>query len=124
MLVREYTSKPKKTSTPEKAEELVRKLRKEHEKLVKGMFEFLDAQGGWLDFSYRFFKGEPVQTFRINHGEIVEIPMGIVKHLNNCYKKVRMLDPNLPANGIRSNVTKTSRTRFTPSEFLPQVEVA
>lgn len=92
------------------------KLRKEGEKLCKGMFEFLDAQGGWLDFSYRFFPGEPIRTIRINHGEIVDLPMMLVKHLNNIWKKVRAMPENLDKD--QAPVTKYSRTRFTPMEVM------
>lgn len=112
-------------------EEKIKKLRKEHEKLVKGIFEFTDAQGGWLDFSYRFFPGEPILTIRLTHGEICDLPMGIVKHLNNCYKKVRLFDVNgngstIPdgvqltdsSRGVPSTYTKTSRVRFTPMDMM------
>lgn len=110
---------------PEVTEERVKKLRKEHDRLVKGMFEFVDAQGGWLDFSYRWFKGDPLLTIRLTHGEICELPMGIVKHLNNTMKKVRKFDIDRPdkateisGRGIPSSYTKQSRIRFTPMEVM------
>lgn len=100
----------------------MKKIRKEGEKLVKGMFEFIDAQGGWFDFSYRFFPGEPIRTVRINHGEIVDLPMVLVKHLNNIYKKVRIPpeNNNEEISPMASNkyMTKFSRTRFTPMDVL------
>lgn len=98
------------------AKSKIEKMRKEGEKLVKGMFEFIDAQGGWFDFSYRFFPGDPIRTIRIIHGEIVDIPMILVKHLNNVYKKVRTLPDNLDAG--KPSVMKYSRTRFTPMDVL------
>jgi len=104
-----------------KAKEKMEKARKEGEKLVKGMFEFLDAQGGWLDFSYRFFPGEPIRTVRINHGEIVDLPMILVKHLNNIYKKVRTMNREMAESGslkIPATTMKTSRTRFTPMDVI------
>lgn len=126
MEIKEYRKSPKNTMLPEKREELLKKLRKEHDKLVKGMFEFVDAQGGWLDFTYRFFKDEPIYTVRLVHGEICELPMGIVKHLNNTYKKVRSFGN--AANGLSAGViekgripttyTKQSRIRFTPMDYM------
>lgn len=120
MEVVELHKKVKHTADPAKTEELTKKLRKEHEKMVKGMFEFIDAQGGWLDFSYRYFKDEPIRTIRLTHGEICDLPMGIVRHLNNCVKKIRTigkeLDPN--ARGVPMTVTKQSRVRFTPMDML------
>lgn len=100
-------------------------MRKEHDKPVKGMFEFLDAQGGWLDFNYRIFPDEPILTIRLVHGEICELPMGIVKHLNNTKKKVRKFGlgdaqrgGELPTRGLPSTFDVVSRVRFTPTEVL------
>jgi len=98
-------------------EEKIKKMRKEGEKLVKGMFEFVDAQGGWLDFSFRYFPGDPIQTIKIIHGEICEIPTILMKHLNNVYKKIRTMPDNLDA-GKKGVVTKISRTRFTPMDAM------
>jgi hypothetical protein len=101
-------------------EEEIKKLRKEHEKPVKGMFEFLDAQGGWLDFTYKFFPGDDIQQFRLTHGEICELPMGIVKHLNNTKKKVRKLNLQMEASqrGVPTSYEVRSRVRFTPISVL------
>jgi len=99
------------------AKEKMEKLRKEGQKMIKGMFEFIDAQGGWLDFSYRFYPGEPVRTVHITHGEIVDLPKDLVKHLNNVYKKVRKMSPQLDESGKALKmgvVERFSRTRFTP----------
>jgi hypothetical protein len=108
---------PSESQKTEVAEKL-KKLRKEGEKMIKGMFEFVDAQGGWLDFSYRFFPGDPIRTVKINHGEVVDIPMILAKHLNNVYKKVRCLPDN--ADKGRGAITKISRTRFTPMDMLTE----
>jgi len=120
--VKEIHKKKINKGDPVKTEEMVKKMRKEHEKLQKGMFEFIDAQGGWLEFSYRFFKDDPLMTIKITHGEICDLPMGIIKHLNNCVKKVRTLMPmqgnEQNARGIPQTVTKFSRMRFTPVDMM------
>jgi hypothetical protein len=102
-------------------EEKIKKMRKEGEKMVKGMFEFVDAQGGWLDFSYRFFPGEPIRCVKIIHGEIVDVPMILAKHLNNVYAKIRMPSPELDESGRalkQGSITRRSRTRFTPVDMM------
>jgi hypothetical protein len=99
-----------------KGAEKLKKMRIEADKLVKGMFEFLDAQGGWLDFNYRFFPDEPIRTVRIVHGEICDIPMCLVKHLNNIWVKVRTLPKNLDVD--KPFIEKRSRTRFTPMDVM------
>jgi hypothetical protein len=106
---------------PEKYQELVKKLRAEHEKPVKGMFEFLDAQGGWLDFVYRYFKDDPIYTIRLTHGEICELPMGIVKHLNNTKKKIRTFgtkEYDAQTRGVPKTYEVQSRIRFTPMDVM------
>ena len=116
MEIKEIHPKSKPAFNAEKRDEALKTLRKQHEKLVKGMFEFTDAQGGWLDFSYRFFKDQPMMTIRLTHGEICELPMGIVKHLRNTRKKIRKFTGNLTniARGVPSTVEYTSRVNFTP----------
>ncbi len=102
--------------------DMLKKMRKDSEKLVKGMFEFIDAQGGWFDFSYRIFPGEPIQTYHFTHGEICEIPMGVVKHINNTKKKIRKFGIDkggqLPERGLPSTYEVQSRIRFTPMDVL------
>lgn len=120
MEIRELTKKLKNTLPPQERDELVKKNRKEDDKLITGMFEFLDAQGGWLDFTYRKYPGEPVKVIKLIHGEICDLPMGIVKHLNNTKKKIRRYSMELPASGQRvpRSYDTVSRVRFTPMSVL------
>ena len=92
-----------------KAKELMDALRKEHSKLVKGKFEFIDAQGGWLEFNYRFFPEDLLVTYKLTHGEECEIPMGLVKHLNNTKKKIRTFASELGNRGVPSSFESISR---------------
>jgi len=104
----------------------LKKMRTEHEKLKKGMFEFVDAKGGWFDFANRTFPGEPTKVFRLTHGEICELPMGIIKVLNNTKRKIRSIGLNnganrgneLPDRGLPSTYTVESRVRFIPMDVL------
>lgn len=120
MEVREITTKIKNTLPPAERDELVKKMRKEDDKIRTGMFEFLDAQGGWLDFSYRKYPGETVKIIRINHGEICDLPMGLIKHLNNTKKKVRKYNLEIGADGKRPprSYDVVSRCRFTPTDVM------
>lgn len=109
---------PPSESERAKSKSMMEKLRKEGEKMIKGMFEFIDAGAGWLDFSYRFFPGESIKTVKITHGEICDVPMVLAKHLNNIYVKVRTMPEN--ADMGRGSVMKRSRTRFTPIDMLSE----
>ena len=97
--------------------DLIKKARKEYEKPCKGMFEFIDTQGGWIDFTDRPFPGDPIRTYHINHGEICELPMGLVKRLNNTKKKVRKGTMDVDGQTLKS-YDLISRLRFTPTDFM------
>jgi len=120
MEVRELNKKSPKTLPPQEREELVKKMRKEDDKIMTGMFEFLDAQGGWFEFAYRKYPGEAIQMIKMIHGEICDLPMGIIKHLNNTKRKVRRYSMELPASGQRPprSYETISRLRFTPTNVL------
>jgi hypothetical protein len=118
MKIIELARKKHNTFNKDERKEREAKLRKEHSVMRKGMFEFTDAQGGWIDFTYRFFPDDPIYHIHLTHGEIVDIPMGIVKHINNTMKKVRVMNPELPKNGIATTFEKTSRIRFIPMDVL------
>jgi len=120
MEVVEINKKQKKTLPPLERDALVKKMRAEDDKIRTGMFEFLDAQGGWLDFSYRKYPGESIKIIHIIHGEICDLPMGIIRQLNNTKKKVRRYNLELPSNGgkVPRTYDTTSRCRFTPTDVL------
>ena len=120
MEVRELNKKLKKTLPVAEREELIKKMHKEDDKIITGMFEFLDAQGGWLEFAYRKYPGESIQMIKMIHGEICDLPMGIVKHLNNTKKKVRRYSMELAAAGQKNprSYETVSRVRFTPTNVL------
>ena len=120
MEIFELKKKQLNTYDPAQRETMYKEMRRKHEKLVKGKFEFIDAQGGWFEWSYRAFKGELFQKIKFFHGEICEIPMGWVKHLNNTIRKVRKYSIELPAQGgkVARTFEPQSRVRFTPMDYL------
>jgi hypothetical protein len=120
MEVRELHKKLPNTLPPQERDELVKKMRREDDKVRKGMFEFLDAQGGWLEFAYRKYPGEAIQMIKLVHGEICDLTMGLIKHLNNTKRKIRRYSLEIPATGGRvpRSYETVSRVRFTPMDVL------
>jgi hypothetical protein len=120
MEVRELHKKQKNSLPAAERDELVKKMRKEDDKVRTGMFEFLDAQGGWLEFSYRKYPGEPIQMIKLIHGETCDLPMGVIKHLNNTKRKIRRYSMELPVGGQRipRSFETVSRVRFTPTDVF------
>jgi hypothetical protein len=49
---------------------------------VKGIFRFHERKGGTLDFSYKFYKGDPIEDYHLTDDQVYEIPLGVAKHLN------------------------------------------
>lgn len=109
-----------------KAKELLEAMRKEHSPMVKGKFEFVDAGSGFIEFNYRIFPEDLLVAYKFVHNEICEIPMGLVKHLNNTVKKIRRFGlesdttrgSELPDRGVPSTFECTSRIRFIPENVL------
>lgn len=122
MRVVQHGAKELKVADKATREELLKNLSKKYRKLVKGRFEFTDAQGGEFSFNYKFLPEDLYLTYHIVHGEETELPMGVVKHLNNTYKKIRMFDPNIdkygPSRGVPSTYERVSRVKFIPTEFI------
>lgn len=101
---------------------MIKKMRAEDEKLVKGKFEFTEAEGGFFQFSYRYYPGDMIQQFTFVHDEICTIPMGIVKHLNGSKKKIRRYKNIEQASSgpikAPQHYDTISRVRFVPVEYL------
>lgn len=121
MEIRELHKKKTNTMPAVEREKLVKEQRAADDKIRTGMFEFLDAQGGWLDFTYRKYPGESIKMIRLTHGEICDLPMGIIRHLNNTKKKVRRynLQLALDSNGKTPRSFEViSQVRFTPMDVM------
>ena len=122
MKVREHNPKVRNTRSKKDVEDLIAKKRKEDEKMIKGHFEFSEAEGGFFEFTYKIYPGDPIRTVQIIHGEVCEIPFGVMKILNNSKRKIsRYKNVEQPHSGpIRAprTVETTSRMKFIPVEYL------
>jgi hypothetical protein len=122
MEVRELRKKIKNHKPKAEVEAMIKQMRKEDDKMVKGQFEFTEAEGGFFEFALRLYPGDQIQMFQLVHGEICTIPMGVVKHLNGTKKKIRRYaNVEQPSNGpVKTPKTyeTISRVRFVPSDYL------
>lgn len=55
---------------------------KKKQKLVKGRFCFYEVPGGIMRFYYKWSKSDPGKHYKLLDGEICELPLGVVQHLN------------------------------------------
>lgn len=122
MEVRELRKKIKNHKPKAEVEAMIKKMRAEDEKLIKGQFEFTEAEGGFFEFALRLYPGEQIQVFTLLHGEICTIPMGVVRHLNGTKKKIsRYKDVQQTDKGplkLPKEYVTSSRVRFTPVDYL------
>lgn len=122
MRVVELNRKKTNTKSKPEVEEMIKKMRKEYNVMIKGQFEFVDAEGGFFSFTERMFPGDPISTIQLIHGEICEIPVGLAKRLNNTKQKIsRYKDVEQMHNGpIRPPriVETKSRVRFVTTDVL------
>ena len=122
MLVKSVSKRIVNHKPKTEVDDMIKKMRKEDDRLVKGQFEFTEAEGGFFDFTYRIYPGDPIQHYTLVHGEICELPYGVVKHLNGTKKKIRRYSnvEQAPTGGIKTPKTfdTISRVRFVPSDFL------
>jgi hypothetical protein len=51
-------------------------------RLVKGRFQCHEAKGGSIEFVFKKFKGDKVQKYKLRDGGEYELPISVVKHLN------------------------------------------
>jgi hypothetical protein len=116
----EIGKKVKHTMPAEQRTALIKKCRDEDEKMIHGQFEFLDAVGGFFEFSYRKYPGQPLTIIKLIHGETCDLPRGAMKQINGSVQKIRRYDLNMPFEGGKPPRTFTtkSRVRFTPSDYL------
>jgi hypothetical protein len=60
--------------------------RKKDREMVRGIFRFHEVPAGRMEFVFKKYKGDPLETFKFNDGEVYTIPLGVAKHLNaNCW---------------------------------------
>jgi hypothetical protein len=120
MEIKELQKKQTNKMPPAELAALIKKKRTEDEKMIRGKFEFTDAQGGWFEFANRIYPGELIKVIKIFHGEVCELPMGIVRLINNCVRKVRRYNLELPAHGGKTPRTydTVSRIKFVPVDWI------
>ena len=63
--------------------EEIEKLRKEANRMVKGIFRCHEPRGGSVQLVWREFKGDPIRRWTLVDGHEYELPIGLARHLNN-----------------------------------------
>ncbi len=59
------------------------KQRQEESKIVKGVFEYRELKGGRVQFPFKKYAGDNVEWYDLVDGQEYELPLAVVRHLNN-----------------------------------------
>lgn len=87
--------------------------------IVRGIFTFHEVPGGQMSFSYKYYKGDEVQTYTMVDGETYSIPRGVAKHLNkNCWYPLHHFAVDKDGKPIARIGQKVRRCSFNSLEFM------
>lgn len=96
----------------------LKEQREQDKKLVTGVFRFDEIKGGYMKFSYKKYKEDPIETFEFYDGEKYTIPRGVAKHLNqNVWYEVHANTMNEDGVSVKSSGRKVDRCSFQSLEF-------
>jgi len=89
---------------------------------VKGIFRDLEVKGGVIKFAFKKWKGDDIVPYELHDGQEYELPLGVVKHLNNlCHYEDSFSKDLLSATGHpmkNPNPKKVSRFSFQATEYM------
>ena len=91
---------------------------KDREK-VRGIFRFHEVPGGTMSFSFKKYKGDPVERYDLIDGMTYSIPLGVAKHLNtNVWYPVHAYTINEAGTAAMGVGRKVRRCSFQSLEFI------
>lgn len=71
--------------TQQKAPQKKLSLKAQREKdnvIIRGKFHFHECPGGMLEFVYNEYKEDPIRRYRLQDGQIYNLPRGVARHIN------------------------------------------
>lgn len=103
----------------EKDRPAMEKKRKEDERIVKAQYFNKDGAGERLERPYMMWEGQPITTWRFLHGEIYDVPKGLVDDVNSPHKRTKKRSGLIGANGqpLETDEFDESQHRFSPVGF-------
>ena len=93
----------------------IEEMRQDDSRKVKGIFRCFNPPNGSVEFYFRKYKQDGVSKYNLKDGEEYELPVSVVKHLNeNCFEDDHgyLLDAN--GDKIKGLGKRNHRFAFTP----------
>lgn len=86
--------------------------------MVKGTFIYHECPGGFLEFVYRGYPGDPMMKYELFDGQMYEIPLGVAKHLNqNTSYKIHQYQLGPDGNYSQNVGKRVKRFSFQSFEY-------
>jgi hypothetical protein len=103
----------------DKDKEKMGKLKKEEERMVEAQYLNKNGANERLERPYMNWAGQPITMWRFIHGEIYEVPKGLVDDVNDPNKRIKKRSGLLNAKGIalETDQVEDSQHRFVPVGF-------
>lgn len=114
---------PTKTTDAKKVKPNLRYQQDKDKQMVKGVFRNNEVEGGTLRFSYKAYKGDPVENYELVDGQTYTLPLGVAKHLNkNIWYPVHAYTLNEDGVPAKHLGKKVHRCGFQSLEFMDMDE--
>ena len=87
--------------------------------IVRGIFTFHEVPGGSMQFCYKYYDGDEVETYTMFDGETYSIPRGVAQHLNkNCWYPLHHFAVDGNGKPVARIGQKVRRCSFNSLEFM------
>ena len=110
----------------DRKDRLARKLaieKEKEQKMVRGIFRNLEIKGAGLKFAFKKYPGEPVVTYDLKDETIYDLPLSVVKHLNNdCWYPEHGHSVDEEGRPKVKLTRKIRRFSFSPTDFMDESE--
>lgn len=94
-------------------------MREKDKEPVRGIFRFHECPGGVMEFVFKAYKGDEVEKYKLQDGQIYTLPLGVAKHLNkNCWYGVHDYLMDDKGNKVAGVKEKVRRVSFQSLEFV------
>jgi len=91
---------------------------------VRGKFIFHEVPGGIMEFVFKKYKGDPIEKYCLQDGQIYTIPLGVAKHLNtNCWYPSYNYRNDENGRPVVTVAEKVRRCSFQSLEFVDVEDV-
>lgn len=97
-------------------------MRKKDNEMVKGIFKFYEVPGGFCEFNFRKYKGDPIIKYSMHDGKVYTVPRMVAKHLNSgtSYPEYEHIKGEPGTMNTYAIKTKIARTGFQSLEFMDE----